>query len=97
MTRQCAECGNAFPARTEHQKFRSSKCRVRNHRADTTGNASQDRVRADVAVRTRSVERAIRGLADAAVELPVDQWTQVWADVAKYMRSEIARVGRGKK
>lgn len=94
--RKCAECGNAFEARTPHQKFCSSKCRVRNHRADTSGNASQDRVRADVAVRMRTAMRAVTGLADAAVELGPDEWTQVWADLARHMRAEITRVAEGK-
>jgi hypothetical protein len=95
-TRTCPECGDAFQARAEHQRFCSSRCRVRHHRGDAAGDASQDRLRADVAVRTRSVERAITALADTASELPVDAWADVWAGVGRHMRNEFARVGRSK-
>lgn len=94
--RKCSECSNEFFARAEHQRFCSSKCRTRNHRTDGSGNASLDQIRADVAVRTRSVERAISGLVDTAINLPIESWEQVWADIAKHLRAELKRAGRGK-
>ena len=82
VTKTCEVCGEGFTAKRADARTCSASCR--------------SRARNSVPVRIRAVKEAISALADVAIEQDIDTWTEAWRDVAAHMRSEIARVGRGK-
>jgi hypothetical protein len=82
LTKACEMCGNSFTPKRSDARTCSTSCR--------------SRARNSLPVRIRAVKDAISALADVAAEQEIDGWTEVWREIAAHLRTEIARVGRGK-